>query len=162
MIVDIFIPCYVDQFNPGVAHSMIKVLERLGCGVNYNVEQTCCGRPAFEDGYRDHCKEVGEKLIREFQDERYIVCPGSACVSTVKNQYPAIFHNSSMHNEYKLVQKHMYEFSDFLVNKLGVRDVGARFEGKVTFHDGCHGLRELGTKSFNCTCATTRPASRAR
>ncbi|HQK98797.1 MAG TPA: (Fe-S)-binding protein, partial [Bacteroidia bacterium] len=74
MIVDIFIPCQIDQFHPSTAHSMIKVLERLSCGVNYNIEQTCCGKAAFEDGYWDHTKEVGEKLIKEFQNERYVVC----------------------------------------------------------------------------------------
>lgn len=146
MIVDIFIPCYVDQFYPGTAQNMVKVLEKLSCGVNYNTEQTCCGRPAFEDGYWDHCKEVGEKLIKEFQDERYIVCPGAACVATVKTQYPSLFHNSALHNEYKLVQKHMYELSDFLVNVLNVSDIGARYEAKAVFLDACPAIHELGIK----------------
>ncbi|CAN5577718.1 (Fe-S)-binding protein [soil metagenome] len=146
MIVDIFIPCYIDQFYPGTAQSMVKVLERLNCGVNYNIEQTCCGRPAFEDGYWDHCKEVGEKLIREFQEDRYIVCPASTCVATVKNQYASIFHNTSLHNEYKMVQKHMYEFSDFLVNVLNASDLGARYPGKAVFLDSCSAVHDLGIK----------------
>jgi len=146
VIVDIFIPCYVDQFYPETANNMIKVLERLGCGVNYNIEQTCCGQPAFEDGYWDVCKEVGEKLIKEFQDERYIVCPGAACVSTVKTHYPALFHNSSLHNEYKLVQKLMYEFSDFLVSVLNASDTGATYKAKAVLIDSCHAVNELGIK----------------
>jgi len=146
LIIDLFIPCYIDQYYPGTAHNMIKVLERLGCGVNYNIEQTCCGRPAFEDGYWDTCKEVGEKLIREFQDDRYIVSPGSSCVSTIKNQYPSLFHNSSMHNEYKLVQKHMFEFSDFLVNILNATDTGSRYPANAVLIDSCHAVHELGIK----------------
>ncbi|MFM2156160.1 MAG: hypothetical protein RL516_909 [Bacteroidota bacterium] len=145
--VDIFIPCLIDQYYPDVAHSMIKVLERLGCDVQYNADQTCCGRIAFEDGYWDHCKEVGEKLIMELQHDRYIVCPGAACTSTVKCQYPALFHNSSMHNQYKSVQKHMFELSDFLVNVMNASDIGARFNAKAVMFDACNAVHELKIKS---------------
>lgn len=144
MIVDIFIPCYIDQFFPGTASNLVKVLEKVGCGVNYNTEQTCCGLPAFHDGYRDHCKEIGEKLIFEFQNDRYIVSPGASCVNMVKNYYPEMFHNSSLHNEYKQVQKYFFELSDFLVNVMHVSDVGARYVSKVTYLDNCSALRECG------------------
>lgn len=137
MIVDLFVPCYMDQFYPETARNTLKVLERVGCGVNYKIEQTCCGQPAYEDGYRDYCKEVGEKLIREFQDERYIVSPGPGCVATVKKYYPSLFHNSSLHNEYKLVQKHFYELSDFLVNIMHVSDIGAGFSANAITLDTC-------------------------
>ncbi len=137
MIVDLFIPCYVDQFQPGTARNTLKLLERVGCGVNYNPDQTCCGQPAYEDGYRDHCKEVGEKLIREFQEERYVVCPGPGCVFTVKQYYPSMFHNSSLHNEYKLLQKNFYELSDFLVNVLHVSDLAADFKAKAVLVKSC-------------------------
>lgn len=144
MIVDIFIPCYIDQVYPETAMNMVKVLEKAGCGVNYNTEQTCCGLPAFHEGYRDHCKEVGEKLICEFQNDRYIVSPGASCVSMVKHYYPEMFHNSSLHNEYKMMQKYFYELSDFLVNVMRVTDVGARLVGKAVFLDNCSALRECG------------------
>ncbi|MBS1765248.1 MAG: (Fe-S)-binding protein [Bacteroidetes bacterium] len=143
MIVDLFIPCYMDQVFPDTANNVVKVLEKLGCGVNYNVEQTCCGRTAFEDGYQNECKAVSEKLIREFQNERFIVCPGAYCAGMIKTIYPKMFHNSSMHNEYKSVQKHIYEFSDFLVNVLNVTDVGAKFMGKAVFMDSCKAINEL-------------------
>ena len=146
MIVDIFIPCTIDQFYPDVANNMIKVLERLDCKVHYNVEQTCCGGPAFESGYWDHCKEVGEKLIGEFQNDRYIVAPASSCVSTIKNQYVELVHNTALHNEFKQVQKHIYEFSDFLVNVLNVTDVGATLNATATYHDACSALRGLKIK----------------
>ncbi|MBL7923627.1 MAG: (Fe-S)-binding protein [Bacteroidia bacterium] len=137
MIVDLFIPCYIDQFQPETARNTLKVLQRMGCGVNYNIEQTCCGQPAYEDGYRDYCKEVGEKLIHEFQDDRYIVCPGPGCVNTVRHYYPALFHNSALHNEYKMVQKHFIELGDFLVNVMHATDIGASFTARALVLDGC-------------------------
>ncbi|MBL0096458.1 MAG: (Fe-S)-binding protein [Bacteroidetes bacterium] len=147
MIVDLFIPCYLDQFQPETARNTLKLLERVGCGVNYNIDQTCCGQPAYEDGYRDQCKEVGEKLIREFQEERYVVCPGPGCVATVRNHYPSMFHNSSLHNEYKLVQKHFYELSDFLVNIMHVSDIGAAYEAKAVLLDSCACKTDLKVES---------------
>jgi L-lactate dehydrogenase complex protein LldE len=146
MIVDIFIPCFIDQIYPETASNMVKILERLGCGVNYNPEQTCCGQPAFNAGYRDECKEVGEKFIREFQNDRYIVSPSASCAGFVKNYYPEMFHNSVLHNEYKQIQKNMFEFSDFLVNVLKITDLGAKLEGVATYHDSCAALREYGVK----------------
>ncbi len=146
MIVDIFIPCFIDQIYPDTASNMVKILERLGCGVNYNPEQTCCGQPAFNAGYRDECKEVGEKFIREFQNDRYIITPSASCSGFVKNGYPEMFHNSVLHNECKQIQKNMYEFSDFLVNVLKITDLGAKLEGVATYHDSCSALREYGIK----------------
>ena len=142
MIVDIFIPCFIDQIFPQTGFNMVKVLEKVGCKVNYNQEQTCCGQPAFNGGYWDDCKEIGEKFIREFQNDRYIVCPSASCVGMVKNYYPEMFHNSILHNEYKQVQKHMIEFSDFLVNVLKINNIGATLNGSATYHDACSALRE--------------------
>ncbi len=147
MIVDIFIPCYVDQFSPETGFNMVKVLERVGCAVHYNVEQTCCGQPAFSAGYWDDCKEIGEKFIKEFLNDRYIVSPSTACAGFVRNQYPEMFHNSVLHNEYKQVQKNMYEFSDFLVNVLKITNLGAILEGKAVIMDTCTALRNYGVKN---------------
>lgn len=146
MIVDIFIPCYMDQFYPETAGNMVKVLEKLGCGVNYHPEQTCCGQPAYLDGHWDQCKEVGEKLIHEFQNDRYIVCPSASCTAMIKNHYVSLFHNAVLHNEYKYVQKNIIEFSEFLVNVLNVTDIGARLDITATYHDSCSALRELKIK----------------
>src|SRR5436190_3042767 len=146
MIVDIFIPCFVDQIYPDTAKNMVKILEKLNVGVNYNPEQTCCGQPAFNAGYWDQCKEVGEKFIRDFPNDRYIVSPSASCVGMVRNYYPEMFHNSVLHNEYKSVQKNIFEFSDFMVNVLKITDVGARLNGTATYHDSCSGLREVGIR----------------
>ncbi len=147
MIVEVFVPCFVDQFYPNVAQSMIKVLEKLGCGVNYNIEQTCCGQPAFNAGLFDECKVVGEKFIKEFSSDRYVVVPSASCVGMVKNYYPELFTNSILHNQYNRLRKNIFEFSDFVVNILKITDVGATFNGIVTYHDSCSALRELKIKS---------------
>lgn len=146
MIVDIFIPCFIDQLHPQVGFNMVKILERVGCAVNYNPEQTCCGQPAFNAGHWNDCKQVGEKFIKEFQNDRYIVSPSASCTGFVKNYYSEMFHNSVLHNEYKQVQKNFFEFSDFMVNILKITDVGATLKGVGTYHDSCAALREYGVK----------------
>jgi len=147
MVVDIFIPCYIDQLYPHIAFNMIKVLEKLDISVNYNTEQTCCGQVAFNSGYWDQAKCVGEKFIRDFSNDRYIVAPSASCVNMVRNYYPEMFHNSALHNEYKQLQKNIFELSDFLVNVMNVNDIGATFNANVTFHDSCSALREYGIKN---------------
>src|SRR6185503_20897551 len=147
MIVDIFIPCFVDQIYPETGMNMIRVLQKLNVGVNYNPAQTCCGQPAFNAGYWEQCKEVGEKFIHDFPNDRPIVTPSASCAGMVRNYYPEIFHNTSLHNRFKIVQKNMVEFSDFLVNVLKATDVGATFNGTATYHDSCSALREMNIKS---------------
>jgi L-lactate dehydrogenase complex protein LldE len=146
MLVDIFIPCFVDQLFPDTAFNMIKVLERAGCKVNYNSEQTCCGQPAFNAGYWDQCRDVAEKFIDDFPIDRPIITPSASCAGMVKNYYTEIFQNTIQNNRAKIVQKNMYEFSDFLVNVLKVTDVGAKLDGLATYHDSCSALREMGIK----------------
>jgi len=146
MLVDIFIPCFVDQLFPETAFNMIKVLEKAGCNVNYNPEQTCCGQPAFNAGFWEQCKEVAEKFIADFPNERYIVTPSASCAGMIKNYYPEIFHNTVTHNKSKSIQKNIFEFSDFLVNVLNVTDIGATLNVRATYHDSCSALREMGIK----------------
>ncbi len=146
MLVDIFIPCFIDQIYPATAHNMVKVLEKVGCEIHYNPEQTCCGQPAFNGGHWDACKEVGQKFIKDFSNDRYIVAPSASCVGMVKNYYGEMFHNSALHNEFKQVQKNIYELSDFLVNVMHVSDLGAKLEGVATYHDSCAALREMNIK----------------
>ena len=146
MIVDLFIPCFIDQLHPNVGLNMVKILEKLGCGINYNPEQTCCGQPAFNAGYWDEARQVGEKFIKEFQNDRYIVSPSASCTGFVKNYYGEMFNNSVLHNELKQVKKNMFEFSDFLVNVLKITNLGATLKGVATYHDSCAALREYGVK----------------
>lgn len=146
MTVDIFIPCFIDQLYPETGFNMVKILERAGVDVRYNKNQTCCGQIAFNSGFWDQAKHLGEKFIRDFADSKYVVAPSASCVGMVRNYYDEMFYNSAMHNEYRMLKKNIFEISDFLVNVIKVRDFGAVFNHKVTFHDSCAGLREYGLK----------------
>jgi L-lactate dehydrogenase complex protein LldE len=142
MTVDIFIPCFVDQIYPETGFNMVKVLEKLGVEVHYNNKQTCCGQMAFNSGFWEEAKSIGEKFIRDFPNNRYIVGPSASCAGFVRNYYDEMFYNSALHIEYHQLKKNFYEFTDFLVNVLNITDVGATFEHVVTYHDSCAALRE--------------------
>ncbi len=146
MIVDIFVPCFVDQIYAETAKNMVKILEKLDVGVHYNPNQTCCGQMAFNSGFWDEAKAMGEKFIHDFPNDRYIVGPSASCIGYVRNYFPKLFHNTSFHNDFKQVRKNIYEFTDFLVNVLHVKDIGARFDANITYHDACAALREYGIK----------------
>jgi L-lactate dehydrogenase complex protein LldE len=146
MTVQIFIPCFIDQLYPQTAFNMIRLLEKAGCTVDYNPEQTCCGQPAFNAGFRNESKEVCSKFIKDFRGAEYIVAPSASCVGFVRNYYMEMFGNSSVHNEVKELGKKTYELTDFLVNVLHCDDFGAKFEASVTYHDSCAALRECGIK----------------
>lgn len=146
MNVHIFIPCFVDQLYPQVAFNMVKVLERVGCDVIYNPNQTCCGQPAFNAGYWQESKDVCNKFISDFNTAEYVVAPSASCVGFIKNYYPKVFDKASNSKEANAIGKKVFEFSDFLVNVLKVEDVNASFNGKATYHDSCAALRECRLK----------------
>ncbi len=146
MLVDIFIPCFVDQIYPQTGMNMVKILEKLGVDVHYNGDQTCCGQIAFNSGFWDEAKQMGEKFIKDFSNDRPVISPSASCAGMVRNYYPWLFHNTALHYEYKQLKKNLTEFTDFLVNVLKVDDVGAEFNHVVTFHDSCAALREYGLK----------------
>lgn len=147
MNVQIFIPCFVDQLFPDTAFNMVKVLEKAGCTVSYNPEQTCCGQPAFNAGFWDEAKSVCTKFLKDFRGADYIVAPSASCVGFVRNYYARLFENSSLHHDVADVGKRIYEFSEFLVQVLKVEQFGAVLNGKATYHDSCAGLRECKIKS---------------
>jgi L-lactate dehydrogenase complex protein LldE len=137
MIVDLFIPCYVDQVMPQTAWNMIRLLESIGCAVNYNHEQTCCGHPAFEAGYWDDSRDVAQKFISEFNNERYVITPSISCIDFIQKRYADMFANSASLNELKGLQKNLYEFSDFVVNVLKITQLGSVSTSKVALLDFC-------------------------
>ncbi|MGN6292005.1 MAG: (Fe-S)-binding protein [Chitinophagaceae bacterium] len=147
MNVQIFIPCFVDQLFPDTAFNMVKVLEKAGCTVSYNPEQTCCGQPAFNAGFWDEAKSVCTKFLKDFRGADYIVAPSASCVGFVRNYYARLFENSSLHHDVTDVGKRIYEFSEFLVQVLKVEQFGAVLNGKATYHDSCAGLRECKIKT---------------
>lgn len=145
--VQLFIPCFVDQLYPETGLNMVRVLERLGCEVHYNPSQTCCGQPAFNAGYRDDARAVAKKFLRDFDRDLYIVAPGGSCTGYVRNYYETLFGDTPDGARSATVRAYLYEFTEFLVDVLKVEDVGAVFEGKVTYHDACGALRECGIKT---------------
>ena len=147
MKVQLFIPCFVDQLYPQTAFNMIKVLEKAGCEVTYNPNQTCCGQPAFNAGFWDDARDVCTKFLKDFKADQIIVAPSASCVGFVRNYYSKLFDNSSLHNDVKAIGQNIYELSDFLVNKLGITNLGASLPGKATYHDSCAGLRECKIKN---------------
>ena len=145
--VALFVPCYVDLINPEVGVSVVRVLRRLGVEVVYPEAQTCCGQPAFNSGFFDEARGVARHFLDVFERERwdYVVCPSGSCTTMVAHYYPFIFKEQpEMRERSEVVGHRVREFSDFLVNVLGEKDLGARYEGKAVFHTGCHQRRELG------------------
>jgi L-lactate dehydrogenase complex protein LldE len=149
--VALFVPCYVDQINPEVGVSVVRVLRRLGVEVVYPEGQTCCGQPAFNSGFFDEARAVGRHFMDVFGKERfdYVVCPSGSCTTMVAHYYPFIFEDlPDERGRAEALGGRVREFSDFLVNVMGAGDLGARLgarhEGKAVFHTGCHQRRELG------------------
>jgi L-lactate dehydrogenase complex protein LldE len=126
---------------------MVKVLEKLGCNVSYNTDQTCCGQPAFNAGYQNECRSVATKFLKDFHTYDYIVAPSGSCTGFVRNYYGQLFDNSAAHNDVKLLRKNLFEFTEFLTNVLNVKNIGATLEGIGTYHDACGALRECGIKA---------------
>jgi L-lactate dehydrogenase complex protein LldE len=125
---------------------MVKVLEKAGCTVRYNSNQTCCGQPAFNAGFWGEAKDVCKKFINDFSGSDYIVAPSASCVGFVRNYYNKLFENASNQQEVKALAERTFEFSEFLIKILKVDDFGAVFEEKVTYHDSCAAFRECGLK----------------
>jgi len=125
---------------------MVKVLERLNCEVIYNLNQTCCGQPAFNAGFWHESKDVCTKFINDFSNAEYIVAPSASCVGFIRNYYSTVFQTSSNTIEAISFKDRIFEFSEFLVNVLKVEDIGASFEASVTYHDSCAALRECKIK----------------
>ena len=145
MIVTLFIPCFVDLMFPQVGISMVQILERLGHRVECPEEIACCGQPAYNSGYWDEARPVAAKVIERLKDSEVVVIASGSCGAMIHVFYPELFAGTPLADAAKELAGKCFEFSDFLVTKLGQTNLGARFPAKVTFHDGCHGLRELRT-----------------
>lgn len=146
MEVDIFIPCFIDHLYPQTGLNMVKVLNKLGCEVHYNINQTCCGQPAYNGGFAKEAIKVAKKFLNDYSGNRYIVSPSASCVGMVKTQYEYLFGNSSHRVKFKKIKSRLYEFTTFLLEVLEVEDVGASFNNKVTYHDACAAYYGLGIK----------------
>lgn len=146
MRVSLFVSCLVDTIWPDVGVSTVQVLRRAGCDVSFEPRQTCCGQPAFNTGYQDEARRVAGAMVDVFADDGAdaIVIPSGSCAAMVKHA-PELFDASDPRRaKAEDVAARTHELSAFLVDVLGVTDVGARFDGRLVWHDGCHGLRDLG------------------
>lgn len=144
----LFITCLAEQFFPNVLKGMVALLERLGVQVAFPEEQTCCGQPFFNSGYRTQARELAVKWLEVFgRTEGYIVSPSGSCVDMVRHHYPHLFPpGTPEHRLAEEVAARTFEFTQFLVHELKVTDLGARFPYKVTYHASCHLLRGLGAR----------------
>ena len=147
MKVSLFIPCFVDQLYPATAFNMVKVLEKAGCEISYNTNQTCCGQPAFNAGFLDESRAVAAKFLKDFESADYIVAPSASCTGFVKNYYPGLFENTSSLNKVKSVGSKIFEFTEFLTEVIKVKNFNAQLVAKATYHDSCAALRECGIKA---------------
>ena len=146
--VSLFVTCIVDQVFPQVGIAITQVLERLGYQVDFPAAQTCCGQPAFNSGYTDEARQIARHFLDVFRDSEYIIVPSGSCTSMISHHFADIFqHDPKLLAEAHTIEPRVWEFSRFLLDVAGVDDVGARFDGVVTYHDSCHALRELRIKA---------------
>jgi L-lactate dehydrogenase complex protein LldE len=137
--VALFVPCYIDVLYPSVGRAVVSVFERLGIRLDYPAAQTCCGQPAFNAGHWSEAKELASRFARVFADFRWIVVPSGSCGAMAKRFFGVMEPDGAA----AAVGARVFDLATFLVEVLGVVDVGARFPHSVTYLDGCHGRREL-------------------
>jgi L-lactate dehydrogenase complex protein LldE len=159
--VALFVPCYVDQLAPDVAWAALQVLERAGCRVSYDPEQTCCGQPFLNLGERAAAQRLARRHLERFSGVDAIVVPSGSCAATVRLRYAEIG-VSDADGQSHLLARRTFELCEFLVNELGVTDLGARFPHRVALLASCHGLRDLalGTPSESVVEASPGPVER--
>ena len=147
--VRLFISCLVDNFFPEVGEAMLRVLSGMGLEVEFPPEQTCCGQPAFNSGHRKEAEKVACHFLDVFGDsDKAIVCPSGSCVSMVKNYYQELFSDDpEALSRVEKISSNIYEFSEFAFQRKEALSLNSAYRGRVTFHDSCHALRELGISS---------------
>jgi len=147
MRVSLFVTCLADQLWPAAAAGAVEVLRRVGCSVEFDERQTCCGQPAFNTGYRPEARALARRLIEVFEssDADAIVSPSGSCTAMLRH-YEQLFEDAGWRARARRLGERTQELSSFLVNRLGVEDVGASFPARLTWHDACHGLRDLGIR----------------
>jgi L-lactate dehydrogenase complex protein LldE len=145
--IGLFVTCLVDLMRPSVGFAAVKLLEDAGCTVEAPV-QTCCGQPAYNSGDRGTTRDLAERMIEAFQGYDYVVAPSGSCAGMIKAHYPELFEDDpNWLPRVNALAAKTYELTSFLVDVLGVTKVDASFNGAVTYHDSCSGLRELGVRA---------------
>jgi L-lactate dehydrogenase complex protein LldE len=148
MKVGLFVTCLVDLMRPSIGFAALKLLEQAGCEVVVPRSQTCCGQPGYNSGDRASAQSLAGKLLDEFEACDYVVAPSGSCAGMIRTHYPELLSEfPEMREPVRKMAARTYELTDFLVNVMHVETVPGRFEGTVTYHDACSGLRELNVKS---------------
>ncbi|MDO4247081.1 MAG: (Fe-S)-binding protein [Deinococcus sp.] len=146
MQIDLFLTCVNDALFPGTGQATVRLLERLGHTVNFNPCQTCCGQMHLNSGYRDDALALARKFVRDFADSEVVVTPSGSCAAMVRELYPEAARwagDEQLLGDVEKLAPRVFELSEFLVNKLGVTDVGAYYPHRVTYHPTCHAMRSL-------------------
>ncbi|MCP4376638.1 MAG: (Fe-S)-binding protein [bacterium] len=140
----IFIPCLTEHMYPSSGLSMVKLLRHVGVDVEYIDNQTCCGQPAFNSGYRDEIIPIAERLIKLFKGKEYVIAPSGSCTAMVRVFYNELDISGALKDDLGDLCGRIFEFCEFMVDVAGAGALGGRFPHKVTYHDSCHLSRELG------------------
>ena len=153
MQASLFITCYNDTLYPETGRAVVRLLERLGVSLEFRAAQTCCGQMHANTGFRGEAFSQAKRFVRLYQDAESVVVPSSSCVAMVRDQYPGLFEelgNEDLRKQLASLLPRVYELSEFLIDRLGVDDVGAYFPHRVTYHASCHGVRalHLGERPF--------------
>jgi L-lactate dehydrogenase complex protein LldE len=147
MRVSLFATCLVDTLYPDIGRAVVRVLERQGVAVDFPSGQTCCGQMHVNTGYRREALPLVHNFVRAFADSEAVVAPSASCVALVRDEYPdlaAEAGDAALAEAVGALVPRVYELSEFLVDRLGVTDVGAAYTGRVAYHPTCHSLRALG------------------
>ncbi len=143
MLVDLYIPCFIDQLFPNTSFDVVRTLEAAGVQVNYNPKQTCCGQPFYNSGYWNYSKKHANKFLNNYKADNPIVIPSASCAGYIKNHFPKLFEKEEFENkDGNRIISNVVEYTDFLINHLNISDFNASFPHKSTYHDGCAALRE--------------------
>jgi len=146
--VGLFVTCLVDLMRPSVGFAAVKLLEQAGCTVEVPQAQTCCGQPAFNSGDRADTRVLAEQTIEAFRGFDYVVAPSGSCAAMIRVHYPELFDgDAAMKAKAEELAGRTWELVSFLTDVRGLTEVDAAFAGKVTYHDSCSGLRELGVEA---------------
>jgi L-lactate dehydrogenase complex protein LldE len=144
--VSLFITCYNDTLFPDTGKAVVRVLERLGHTVDFPAGQTCCGQMHWNTGYQDEAMPLLRRFVDQFKSSEAVVCPSTSCVAMMRDHYPLMaerLKDEKLKAEVAALLPKVWEFSEFLTQKLGLEDVGAYYPHRVTYHASCHGLRSL-------------------